>query len=638
MRVGVGPIVAGIAACAVACGPVDPPEIELSYTEERVVCADRDPLRRAYFGDLHVHGAFSFDARNYDTVLTPDEVWGFARGEAVGLPPLDEDGVGTRTARLDRPLDFAALTEHGEFLGEVALCTDPDSPRYDSERCQAYQGGGDNAAFDFGLLTSSPEPSRWTDLCDEDGSACAEAARGRWQAMQDAAERAYDRTDACSFTSFVAYEYTNTWDVSNLHRNVVFRNDRVPDLPVTHFEAPRPHLLWEGLDAACLQGVDGCDVMTLPHNSNLSNGRLFPEDAPGDTLDAQQARAELRARFEPVVEVFQHKGDSECRNGFPGAASDPLCEWEKLRPPGDETCDPGETGAGGMRLWGCSHRNDFVRNVLKSGMQQRRQLGVDPYRLGFIGSTDTHNGTPGLVAGIDFPGHVGIVDDTDEKRLGDGTITHDAFLNNPGGLAAVWAVENSRDAIFEAIRRRETFATSGPRMQVRLFAGDLPAGWCEREDRLALGYAKGVPMGGVLQGRASAPRLAVEALADRGTDEVPGHGLERIQIVKVRVVDGEARESIVDVIGEVALSPDPGTCAPVAAGEDRLCATWTDPSWDPEADVAYYARVLEVPTCRWSTRACNAMEERPPRCDDTHLEPVGRQRAWSSPVWVVPAE
>jgi len=598
------------------------------HPEDRVPCATVDPDKRAFFGDLHVHGAFSFDARNYDTVLTPEQVWGFARGEPVALPPLGQDGQGTRTVQLDRPLDFAALTEHGEFLGEVGLCTTPGSPGYDSERCAAYQGGGDNAAFDFGVQLSNPEPARWTDLCGADGSLCADAARARWQAMQDAAHAAYDTSERCTFTAFVAYEYTNTHDVSNLHRNVVFRDDRVPDLPVTHFEAPTPQALWQGLDAECRQGVDGCDVLVLPHNSNLSNGKLFPQR--GDPTGS------LRTAFEPVVEVFQHKGDSECRNGFDGGSDDPECDFEKLRPPDDRVCAPGELGSGGMRLWGCSHPNDFVRNVLKSGLALRRQTGSDPYRLGFIGSTDTHNGTPGLVADIDFPGHVGLVDDTDEKRLGDGTITHDAFLNNPGGLAGVWAPQNTRHAIFDAIQARETFATSGPRIPVRLFAGELDPDWCSRDDRIERGYDRGVPMGGVLEAGRRAPVLAVEAWADRGTASVPGNGLERLQIIKVQVSDQGTTEQVIDVAGAPAAEPSADTCAPVAPGADHLCTTWQDPDWDPDADVAYYVRVLEVPTCRWSTRACNAMQERPPRCDDSHVPAVGRQRAWSSPVWVVP--
>ena len=285
--------------------------------------------------------------------------------------------------------------------------------------------------------------------------------------MQAAAEEAYDRTSACTFTSFPAYEYTNTRDVSNLHRNVVFQHEVVPDLPVTHIDAPSPLALWEGLKAACEQAGDGCEVVVLPHNSNLSNGQLFtPEYGEGANLDEQQRVATLRAEMEPVVEVFQHKGDSECRNGF-GQADDPLCEFEKLRPSDDDLCGD-QVGAGGMRLWGCSHRLDFVRNVLSEGLVEEQRLGVNPYHLGFIGSTDNHMAAPGAVSEYDLPYKFGV---TPEAILQIGERKRGPAFWNPGGLAGVWAEENSRDSIFDALKRREAFtssreAVSSPRDEV----------------------------------------------------------------------------------------------------------------------------------------------------------------------------
>lgn len=629
-------LVVPVAAVLLAtCGPRLPEGAEPDYTETREACADRDPHRRAYWGDLHVHGAFSFDARNYGTTVTPEQVYAFARGEVVRLAPLDDDGLGTREVRLDRPLDFLSATEHGDFLGEVAICTTPEAPGNDAAICDAYRGVDADAAFDFGLMLAADDPRRPVELCGEDGTGCDAWAEGRWELMRDAAEAAYDRTAACELTTFVGYEYTNTYQVSNLHRNVIFRNADVPSRPVTTFEATTPLALWQQLDAQCVQSTGTCDVLVLPHNSNLSNGRLFDPgwvDAVAGSADEAADLVALRARMEPVVEIFQHKGDSECRNGH-GAPHDPQCAFEKLRPPDDETC--GDTlGAGGMRLWGCSHRLDFVRAVLGEGLAEEGRDGFNPYRLGFIGSTDTHNGTPGLVRSVDFPGHVGIVDDTPEERLGAGNITHDAFINNPGGLAGVWAVENSRDAIFEAIRRRETFASSGPRIPVRMFAGyGLPADLCERDDRVERAYAGGVPMGGVLEARDRAPRIAVWAEADEGTEAYPGVGLERIQIVKGWVEGGVTREEVVDVVTTtVPGSLDEGTCD-ADGGAPALCAVWEDPDWSPGA--FYYARVLEVPTCRWSTRECAAFapDARPERCDAGIVEPVVQQRAWGSPIW-----
>jgi hypothetical protein len=498
-----------------------------------------------------VHTGFSFDAVNYGNRLAPADALAFGQGEAVLLPPLDSNGVGTRSVQLDRPLDFLAVTDHGEFLGEVGLCWTEGSAVYDSDTCTTFRSDSANGAFDFGVLLASRNPERFEDVCGADGQGCQDMARTRWREMQDAAEAAYDRTSACAFTSFPAYEYTNTRDVSNLHRNVVFQHEVVPDLPVTHMEAPTPLGLWEGLQDACDAAGDGCEVLVLPHNSNLSNGQLFtPEFGVTASEEEQNRIATLRAEMEPVVEIFQHKGDSECRNGF-GQADDPHCEFEKLRPTDDDLCGD-DVGAGGMRLWGCSHRLDFVRNVLSEGLVEEERLGVNPYQLGFIGSTDTHNGTPGLVDSWDFPGHVGIVDDTDDKRLSEGTITHDAAINNPGGLSGVWATENSRVAIFDAFRRKEVFATSGPRIPVRFFGGNgLDGGLCSDPDRIETATSEGVPMGGSFSAGSTAPIFLVEATWDAGVAGKPGVPLQQIQIVKVWLdTAGTHQESVYTVAGD----------------------------------------------------------------------------------------
>ncbi|MEZ4321490.1 MAG: DUF3604 domain-containing protein [Myxococcota bacterium] len=590
------------------------PGADITRTEDREPCADATPTRKALYGDLHVHAAYSFDARNYGSLAEPPDVLAFAKGAPLTL-------VGGRTVQLDRPLDFVSATEHGDLLGEVAHCTTPGSPGYDAPICDPYRsGGGDEGALEFGVMLASDTPTRSADLCGPDGTGCDAAATTRWTSMQDAAEAAYDRTSRCGFTTFVGYEYTNTRGVSNLHRNVIFRNAQVPARPIGVFEAPRPQDLWTALADQCLDAGTGCDVMSLPHNSNLSNGRLFAaEELATDDAELTRLMA-LRARLEPVVEVFQHKGDSECSAPF--SPDDPACAFEKLRPPTDPVCDA--PGTGGMRLWGCSHRLDFVRNVLLEGLALEARIGTNPYRLGFIGSTDTHNGTPGLVRSIDFPGHVGTVDATPEDRLGEGNITHDAFINNPGGLAGVWAVENSRDAIFEALRRRETFATSGPRIQIRLFAADVPTDACDTGDLEAL-YRDGVPMGSDWDGPA---RFYIEAVADEASV-----GLDRIQLVKGWLdASGQMHESVVDV--EIASEPqslDTQTCD-ASGGAQRLCAVVDDP--DDSAPAAFwYARALEVPTCRWSTRECNQLDPRPPRCDDGTAPDTVQQRAWSSPIW-----
>ncbi len=635
-------------SCQVTLGCTNPdadkPETSprIAYTEARAPCADYRPERRPLFGDLHVHTTLSFDAHAYKTAVTPEEAWRFAQGDPVALAPLGSDGKGTRTVTIGTPLDFAALTDHGDLLGEVALCTEPESPAYNLPRCVKYRDPKQTGAFDMALALSSFSPVRYPDLCGDDGALCRTWAKKRWQRVQAAAEAAYDRTAACTFTAFVAYEYTNTRGVSNLHRNVVFRNDKVTELPVSHFEAPTEWKLWEQLDSQCNQGDAGCDVLTLGHNSNLSNGHYFSQKwREGLSLDAQVARAKLRARMEPAVEMFQHKGDMECRNGLKGGAptADPLCDFEKLRPTDTELCDEDAPGSGGMRLWGCLHRLDFVREALKEGLSLRADLGVNPYRFGIIGSTDTHNGTPGHTQSAGFPGHVGLVDDTPDKRLGSGTATHDGIINNPGGLAGVWAEENSRDAIFAAIRRRETFATSGPRLPVRLIAAwDLPAGLCGDAERDAKALGVGVPMGGSLavddaKGRAPALLVHATAAVDGGAK------LHKLQVVKLWLdAAGAAHETVMDVAGatDKAPGPDLATCAVPTGGAASLCAVWRDPSYAAGQRAVYYARAVQRPTCRWSRQVCNGLPaaKRPEACDSGAVPDTVQHRAWTASVWV----
>jgi hypothetical protein len=606
----------------------------VSYTEDRAPCAQRAPQRLLLWGDLHVHGSMSFDARNYGTVATHEQVLAFARGEPITI-------ASDRQVRLDRPLDFVALTEHGEYLGEVAQCTEPFSAGYGAALCEAYQGGDPDAAFELGVELAAEEPLRSEAICGPEGLECEAAARSAWGALLAASQAAYDTSEACALTVLPGYEYTRTPEVSNLHRVVLFRNLEVPPTPISAFEAPSAWALWRALEGQCTGAVSACDALVIPHNSNLANGRMFHPswvEEPEVDLPAEQAWA-LRARMEPLVEIFQHKGDSECRNGV-GGLFDPHCEFEKLREPDEEVCDEDELGAGGMRNWGCVHRLDFARYALLEGLALGEQLPSPPYQLGFIASTDTHNGSPGLVRHPDYEGHVGTVDDSVEERLGDGNITHDTFIDNPGGLTGVWAVENSRDAVFEALRRREVYATSGPRIQLRVFAGALPEDLCEREDAVEAADAAGVPMGGVLQGsEAGPPRIWISAQADEGSDAFPGVGLAQLQVIEGWV---EPDGSVSERVHDLWRSEDPGwlevgSCE-AGGGDEGLCLTWEPPDFDPQRPGFWYARVLEVPTCRWSTRQCAgfADEQRPPRCDAGQVQEQVQQRAWSSPIFYQP--
>ncbi len=621
---------------------VELPPIRTTPTEEREPCADRNPLRNAYFGDTHIHTSLSFDAWVYDVRLDPEAAYRFARGEKVYGPPLGADGVGTRPLQLARPLDFVALSDHAEMLAEVNTCTTPGNAAYDSAACQKYREGGASSIVQFGISLTEPQPIRIEEICGEQGVDCPALSRDVWSSIQEAAEEAYDRTSACSFTSFVAYEYSGAPEVSNIHRNVIFRNEKVPVAPTSYFEEPTPQGLWARLQEECLDAGTGCDVLAIPHNSNWSNGRQFQVTYPGATTrDEQASAAAFRARIEPLVEIFQHKGDSECRNGLETVLGTPdeLCGFEKLRQEADD-CGDG-IGGGAMIGLGCVSRLDFVRNVLKEGLKQEAELGANPFKLGIIAATDSHSGTPGRVPEDASTGHLGNADDDPTEQLGVGFAFPGGIIYNGGGLAGVWAEENSRDALFEAMRRRETFGTSGPRIVVRFFGGwDYPDGMCEDPQLVARGYAGGTPMGGDLppRGEASAPRFVVQALRDSADGATP---LQRAQIIK-GWMDGEGklREKVWDVAGDKnnGASVDTNTCERSGSGADLLCSVWSDPEFDPAQRAFYYVRVVENPTCRWSTHVCNQLPEaeRPDSCTDPAYPRVIQERAWTSPIWYTP--
>ncbi|MCA9651903.1 MAG: DUF3604 domain-containing protein [Myxococcales bacterium] len=595
------------------------------------VCDDYDPARTVLWGDLHVHTAFSFDAWLHDVRVDPDQAYRFARGEPVQLPPLDMRGNPTQTVQIDRPLDFAAITDHAEFLAEVQACTDPSTVVYDTTLCIDYRANQNGALVTFALQLGMASPVRFPEICGPGGIDCPALAAEVWQRTIEAAEAHYVGGPSCEFTSFVGYEWSGMQSLSNLHRNVIFRGAQVPARPLSHYEAPSAQALWDALQTECLD-APGCDVLAIPHNSNWSNGRLFQVEYPGRGSDAEQAAQ--RAAMEPLVEVFQHKGDSECMNGLSGVLGEPdeLCEFEKLRVAPFDDCGDG-IGSNGMVGGGCVSRRDFLRGALLEGLREQERIGVNPFALGFIASTDTHNGTPGMVDEDGYVGHVGREEGDALARL-TGEVPAGP-RNGPGGLVAVWATENSRDAIFEALRRRETYGTSGPRITVRVFGGaELPEDMCSRGDFVAVGDAHGVPMGGELSpgAGAGAPRFAVSALRDP-----MGLPLQRAQIVKGWIDDmGMAHVVVHDVAGgDNGATVDPTTCVPQGDGADSLCSVWSDPDFDPSRPAYYYVRVVENPRCRWSTTDCQSLGDMAPAiCDE--LPTTIQERAWTSPIWYSP--
>ena len=550
-------------------------------TEEREPCADFQPLRRPLFGDLHVHTSFSFDAYISSLRRDPLDAYRYAKGQPLMLP--GPDGRESVRVAIGRPLDFTAVTDHSEFLGQVNVCTaDPWRLGYWWPHCIMTRSSS--------LWVQLAAAQWWTSLggqTDKDPrrsfactlSDCDAAAGDAWRQIQEAAEEHYDRSAECRFTTFIGYEYTDSPDRRNMHRNVIFRNAAVTDRPISTYDTGRYNFpkLWRLLDEQCINGDSDCDVLAIPHNPNLSGGLMFP-----DPNSPQEARDRLF--FEPVVELIQHKGASECRYdrlaGLGLATEDELCDFEQLV-------------ADNLSMLGSVHgevrteraapvpieafgRRNMVRNALKDGLVLGQRDGLNPFAVGFIGSTDTHSATPGAAEEDNYTGHLG-------RRDAGFRNVQDHFFSNPGGHAVVWAEENSRDAIFAALRRRETYATSGTRPVVRFFGGAaLEEGLCGAPDMIEQAYAGGVSMGGEIAGSGpgSALRFLVSVQKDPGIAGRPGTDIQRVQIIKGWVdAGGETHVRVYDVAGDKdnGAGVDPGTCAPVGPCAQMLCTVWVDP-------------------------------------------------------------
>ncbi len=652
--------------------------------------------KNVYWGDLHTHTAFSFDAVSIGVRTTPRDAYNYAKGAPIGLPPYDMAGQPLRTSQLARPLDFLAVTDHSEYFGEVRMCltcaesgTPPgqcEDFEYKSAACIALrdtimslnQPDDDNIAFAlWGSKLLLPDPNRFP-FCGPDGFDCLSSAATVWSEVKSIARGAYQ---PCEFTSFVAYEWTGMPGGSNWHRNVIFRDESVPGLPITYFESPQaeggPVKLWDLLQKNCITDTPGCDVLAIPHNSNVGQG-LFP--VPSTTEEAA-----IEIRFEPLAEIHQTKGNSECRWGV--GTTDEECQFEILSrkflfggepvagPPNYQNPDLSPLSAEQQKYAPTADTggtyNYFLRETLKAGLYLGKGLSINPYKVGFVGATDTHNTTPGSTEEVDFKGQHGVEDDDIPKRLslastsGPEPVASHGFLeNNPGGLTAVWATENTRHSVFDSLRSRETYATSGIRPQVRFFGGwDYPTDLCNSPDFVATGYQSGVPMGSDLApppNGSSKPRFAVMAMKD--PDSPLDARLQRIQIVKGWIDEDDAlHERVFDVVSDPAEGSFPAdtdyvdltTCQAKAGtpGQDTLCTVWEDKEFDPSQSAFYYVRVLQNPTCRWSTYQCLELQQEDPDTDcwewlatpanatTTPGVVVGythQERAWTSAIWYEP--
>jgi hypothetical protein len=575
--------------------------------------------RNAYFGDLHVHTMYSFDAFIFGTTSSPDDAYDFAKGGVIRHP-------GGFDMQLKEPLDFYGVSDHAFYLGSLRSMATPGTELSKMALAKGMDsltdGAKRRAKFEEFLVFLGSD--RRNEILNP------VVFKEAWDDIIGAANRA---NNPGKFTAFIAYEYTSSGpDNANLHRNVIFKGDKAPDLPFSRLDSLNPEDLWDWMDE---KRNEGHESLAIPHNSNGSNGLMFQKTTfDGDALSA--AYAEQRMRNEPLVEISQVKGTSDTH-----PALSPNDEWADFEIMPYRIATNLDSAINGS----------YVREALANGLKMQDEEGYNPYKFGIIGSSDTHNAS---YAGDEdnYWSKVGVVDDTPQKRGsvkldepneegGDYALNKSYKTWSAAGLAGVWAEENTRDSIYDAFRRKETFGTSGPRIKVRFFAGyDIPA--LDDKELLKKAY-NNTTMGGDLEATASdKPSFLVWAARD--AHSAP---LQRMQIVKVAMKSGEAVEELFDVACGDGNSVNPTTnrCPDNGArvdltdcsysqdkGAAELRSVWQDPNYDATERAMYYVRVLENPVCRWST--WDALREGvEPRAD---LHKTIQERAWSSPIWVTP--
>ena len=585
------------------------------------------------WGDTHLHTSLSFDAGAFGARLMPDDAYRFAKGEEV----TSSTGQG---AKLSRPLDFLVVADHSDNMGFFPrlLAGDPQILANEQGRrwYDMIQAGGQvavTAASELILAFTKGEIP--AEIMSLPGGG---PFRSTWETIVAAAE---DHNDPGRFTALIGYEWTSTTNGYNLHRVVIYRDggDRArlldPYTTAPPYGSDNPVDLWEWMQR--YEDHTAGQILALAHNGNLSNGIMFPEsEAFGRALDEDYV--ETRARWEPLYEVTQIKGDGEAH---------------PFLSPNDEFADYGTWDIGNLNLsapkedWMLQH--EYARSALKIGLRLEERLGTNPYKFGMIGSTDSHTALATAEEDNFFGKHSGSEPEADRykhamAKFGDMEIK--GYMPIAAGWAAVWAMENTREGIFDALKRRETYATTGSRIMVRFFGGwDFRA--IDAANRLPaeVGYARGVPMGGDLprpsQGT-TAPTFLVAALKD----PLSGN-LDRIQIVKGWLdARGKTHEKVYDVVWSGDRTPDrEGKLPAVGNTVDVANATWTntigaadlftvwrDPDFDPSARAFYYARVIEIPTPRWTAydAARFGVQMGP------EVPMITQERAYTSPIWYTP--
>lgn len=573
------------------------------------------PERNAYFGDLHLHTSNSYDAAWGGARTTRDDAYNYAKGHPVTY-------LGHEVKR-KAPLDFLAIADHAEYMGVAMQIVERHRFFRETDWVERMftEQGEPGSGFRSLLSSGFYGPEVYEELNTR------EVKEMNWQAVIEAADR---HNAPGSFTAFAAFEWSNTPGGSHYHRVAIFPGPAYPAVPFSALDSRDPVDLWRYADN---QRADGIDSILIPHNMNLSGGLHFSyNDQEGRPMD--RAYAEMKIRNETLVEITQIKGTSETHPEL--SPNDEFAGFEII-----------DHYVQGERQ---SPDGSYARQGLRRGLEIQERVGVNPYKYGFVGSSDYHSST---TATEEF-NHTGALGSGDNPFREDKTamMTNvNPVLNAPttdlaaSGLAGVWAEQNTREAIFAALKRRETFATSGPRIQVRMFAGwDYDEGLVHRNDWLSGAYAGGVSMGGDLHNNGSgrSPRFLLHALKD------PDSGnLDRIQVVKVWERDGESFEKVFDAVWAGDREPDPvtgkvpsvGNTVDVASasytntiGAAELSGEWSDPEFDPGDNAAYYARVIEIPTPRWPVYlAVRNKLPVPDTSPTTHQE-----RAWTSPIFYNP--
>jgi hypothetical protein len=599
-----------LAAASAAPAPAPTPTLEALEA-----AVPENQLKEAYFGETHVHTSYSLDAYIGGARITPDEAYKFAQGKDVVVNGVKHN--------IGRPLDWVAVSDHAEFIGEMYSTQVPGAPGHDNAMLDELRGLKAVDEQRAWFLKYVVNNMRGAKPGHPPFYAGPETTKSAWNDIQLKAVR--DNYQPGKFTTLAGFEWTASNNAGNMHRNVIFRDLTVPEMPLSALDTNDEEKLWAWMAE---QEKQGSRLLAIPHNSNGSKGYMFEaQDNSGRPLTADYAR--LRSHFERLIEVMQIKGNSEVHRKF----------W-----PADEFANFENGDSVGTFSGREFKKENFVRWAVVKGLDYQRRLGANPYQLGFIGGTDNHNGLPSDVAENDYIGSHGPADGTLEaRRTGeiDGWIK--AKESNPGSLAAVWATKNTRAAIWDAMAARETYATSGPRIKVRFFGGaGLGAKPATPRALVEQGYKGGVPMGGTFAKAAKAPTFSVWAMKDPD-----GANLDRIQIVKGWVdATGEPHDKVIDVVWSGNRKPGAdGKLPPVgdtvdvkkatytnAIGSAELMGSWMDPEFDPAKPALYYVRVLEIPTPRWTTY--DAVRNNLALLED--VPSTIQERAWTSPIWYTP--